>query len=251
MKKKIIVRNLEVLFQICYSHEQSHLSSGRQQNDVRVTFYKHLINTINSSIHLVIFSNSTLLDDKWWSNNLREYKIPKRHFAHNIVYSIEKEIDYIDQHLLFSYFIFVLHTFESSFRIICKQCFRDDYYITTPKGDKKKRDFKNLCEVILQKVDLFDIERKNFIEIIVKFRNSIHNNGIYIHDEERSPPPYKWKNNPYLFYHGKSIELEKGRDLWTEYFRFTKELINIFEGFTKSSKVQNQPYIIDDTEPSQ
>jgi hypothetical protein len=67
------------------------------------------------------------------------------------------------------------------------------------------------------------------MDVVVKFRNSIHNNGIYIHGKEGSPTPFKWKNNPYVFTHGKQIELEKGRDLWTEYFRFTNGFIDIFE----------------------
>lgn len=245
------MRNLEVLFQTSYLHEQVHLSSGRQQNDVRVTFYKHLINTINSSIHLVIFSDSVLFSDAWWSNNLSDYKISKRHFANDAIDSREKEIDYIDLHLLFSFFIFVFHTFESSFRIVCKQCFSDDYYITKENGEKKKRDIKNLCEVILRKVRVCDKERQNFLEIVVKFRNSIHNNGVYIHDKERSPSPYNWKNNPYAFKHGKQIELEKGRDLWIEYVRFAKEFTDIFEDLIKSPPVRNHSFIEDVTEPSE
>ncbi|HJR48956.1 MAG TPA: hypothetical protein VJ799_12435 [Nitrososphaeraceae archaeon] len=251
IKKKAIIRNLEMLFQVCYSREQYHLSSGRHQDDVRVTFYKHLINTINSSIHLVIFSNSALLENDWWSKKLPEYKIQKRHFANNNVVSIEKEIDYIDQHLLFSFFIFVFHTFESSFRIICFECFYNDYYITRKDGKKKKRDFKNLYDVVLGKLKLLNSDREIFIEIVVKFRNSIHTNGVYLNDKENSPPPYRWKNHPYTFNHGEQIVLEKDQDLWTEYFRFTREFIDIFEDVIKCSEVQKQKHIKDITEVSE
>jgi hypothetical protein len=51
VEKIQIIRNLDALFQVCYSKEQIFLRTGSEQNDVRVTFHKHLINILNSSTH--------------------------------------------------------------------------------------------------------------------------------------------------------------------------------------------------------
>ena len=45
VEKIQIIRNLEALFQVCFSKEQDFLRVGGKQNDARVTFHKHLINT--------------------------------------------------------------------------------------------------------------------------------------------------------------------------------------------------------------
>ena len=237
MEKIQIIRNLEALFQVCFSKEQDFLHVGGKQNDARVTFYKHLINTLNSSIHLMIFSDMTLLTEDWWLKKLPKYKINKRIFATSSQESRQVEVGYIDHYLLSSYFNFIFHTFESSFRIICENCFNDEYYNIKEDGEREKRDIKNLCVVILKKLDLLDNDRENFLEIVVKFRDSLHNNGVFISEKQNSPRPYKWKHNSYVFNYGEQITLENNSDLWTEYFRFTREFISIF------TEVVNHPTV--------
>ena len=249
MDKIQIIRNLEALFRVCYSKEQDLLHVGGKQNDARVTFYKHLINTINSSIHLMIFSETTLLTEDWWLKKLPKYKINKRVFSTRPQESRGIEVDYIDQYLLFSYFNFIFHTFESSIRIICENCFNDEYYIAKENGERKKRDIKNLCGVILNKLNLLDKDRENFLEIVVKFRNSLHNNGVFINEKQKSPSPYKWKHNSSVFNHGEQITLDNNSDLWTEYFRFTREFISIFTDVINHPTVKKYRFIEDITEP--
>lgn len=250
MEKIQIIRNLEALFQVCFSKEQDFLRVGGKQNDARVTFHKHLINTLNSSIHFMIFSDTTLLTEDWWSKKLPKYKINKRVFSTSPQESRQIEVGYIDRYLLFSYFNFIFHTFESSFRIICENCFKVESYIIKENGERKKRDIRNLCEVILKKLDLLDNDRQNFLEIVVKFRNSLHNNGVFNNEKQKSPPPYKWKHNSYVFNHGEQITLEDNSDLWTEYFRFTRELISIFTEVINHPTVKKYRFIEDITEPA-
>ena len=223
--------------------EQDLLAIGREQNDARVTFYKHLINTLNSTIHLVVFSDTYLFKEDWWINTLPQYHVKKRFFSQNYIDSREKEIDYITEHLIYSYFIFVFHTFEHSFKIICEKCYFSDYVEITSKGERR-RDFKNLVEKVLPKLNLWDDNRKNFIEIVVKFRNSIHNNGVYINYKKNSHT-YLWNCKNYTFEHGKNIEV-KDSDLWTENIKFSYELICIFDGIVNSITEQ---HIEDITEP--
>lgn len=148
------------------------------QNDARVTFYKYYINTLNSTIHLIIFRDTYLFTEKWWDVLLPNYNIEPRLFATIQIDTRVREICYIDQHLVYSFFIFIFHTFEQSFKIICRKCFPEYYFITT-KDWKKISNFKKLIESVLPKLNLWNNAVQNFIEIVVKFRNSIHNNGIY------------------------------------------------------------------------
>jgi hypothetical protein len=249
VEKIQIIRNLEALFQVCFSKEQDFFRIGGKQNDARVTFHKHLKTTLNSSIHLVIFSDTTLLTEDWWLKKLPKYKINKRILSSSPQESRQIEIRHIDHFLLFSYFNFIFHTFESSFRIICENCFNDEYYITKQSGEREKRDIKNLCEVILKKLDLLDNDRENFLEIAIKFRDSLHNNGVFINEKPESPPPYKWKHNSYVFSYGEQITLENKSDLWAEYFRFTREFISIFTDVINHSTVKKYRFIEDITEP--
>jgi hypothetical protein len=198
----------------------------------------------------MIFSDATLLTEDWWVKKLPKYKINKRVFSTSLQESRQIEKNYIDQYLLFSYFNFVFDTFEFSFRIICENCFKDECYITKENVEDQKRDIKNLWEVTLKKLNLLDKDRENFLEMVVKFRNSLHNNGVFINEKLKSSslPPYKWKHNSYVFNHGKRITLDNNSDLWTEYFRFTRELISIFTKVVDHPTVKKYRFIEDITE---
>lgn len=241
---------MDVLFQACVVKVQEFLRVGLKQNDVRVTFYKHIMNTINSSIHLLIFSDTTLSTQDWWLKKLSKYKINKRFFSTNPKESREKEIDYINQYLLFSYFSFVFHIFESSLRIVCKFCFYDDFYIVKDNQEKQIRDIRDLVETILRKLNLWDDEREKFLEIALKFRNSISNNGVFTKDKQESRLTYTWKHNSYVFNNGKQIKVEENYDLWTEYIRFTREFMSIFSELIDHTTVKKHRFIEDTTEPA-
>jgi hypothetical protein len=72
-----IVKDLENLFQICINQEAV-LLKNYDQNDVRVTFFKHLNNTIDASIHLMILMDKHFRkpdDFMTWRKNHEKYKI--------------------------------------------------------------------------------------------------------------------------------------------------------------------------------
>ena len=241
MQRKDIIESLEHRFQTCFSKERNLLDyQNLDQNDARVTFYKHLINTLDATIHLLIFTDKHLLTTQWWAQTIKEYKIKMRSFEKTEIQVIEKESDYIDQHLLFSYFLFIFHTFESSFRIISKHCYPKDYL--TPQGDPLP--FMRLCNNILPKVGLYTkTEYKNFIRIVTKYRNSIHNNGVYISQELN--PKILWKGQIYTFSNGNQIYYT---DLWKVFIAFTDEYIDLFDKITKSINISKGSTITDITE---
>ncbi len=248
MEKIQIIRNLEAIIQVCILKERDFLRVGGRQNDARVTFFKHMIKTVNTSIHFTIFSDTTLLTEDWWLKKMSKYKINKRIFSTIPLESRQIEKSYIEQYLLVSYFDFIFHIFESSFRIICENCFNDIYYVTKENKEREKMDIKNLCEVILKKLNLMNKDRKNFLEIVIKFRDSLHTNGVFINEKQEPPPVYKWKQNSYAFKDGEQITLENNSDLWAEYFRFTREFINIFTEVIEHPTVKKYRFIVDITE---
>ncbi len=231
------IRNLEALFEACNSKKQDLLHTGHKQNDVRVSFYKHLVTTTNSTIHLMIFSDTTLVTEDWWLKKLPKYKINKRIFSTSSNESRQIETDNIDQYLLLSYFSSVFHIFESSFRRICKSCLTEEYSLAKKIGEWEKEDIKNLLVIILKKLNLLDIGRRDFLEIVVKFRSSLYNNGVYISERQESFSDFKWKNKSYVFKHGERIISEDKGELWEECFKFTRALISIF------TEVINHPII--------
>ena len=101
VEKIQIIRHLEALFQVCFKKEQEFIRIGSEQNDARATFYKQMTNILNSNIHLMIFSETTLLTEDWWLKKLPIYKISKRIFSTNPQESRRIERGYIDQYLLF------------------------------------------------------------------------------------------------------------------------------------------------------
>ncbi len=67
--------------------------------------------------------------------------------------------------------------------------------------------------------------------------------------KSKNPPPvYKWKQNSYAFKDGEQITLQNNSDLWAEYFRFTREFINIFTEVIEHPTVKKYRFIVDITE---
>lgn len=244
MNRKDIVRKLNLSFLVCERNEQKLLSNTTSQNDIRVTFYKHIMNVLDSSIHLVIFSDTHIFSEVWWSEILPKYGIHRRMFDKEEIRSREISIDYLDQYIIFSYYLFVVSVFEHSIRVICKHSFPNIYYYTTTKGDERMRDFKTQFEMLVKELMMMNTNLQNFIEIVVKFRNSIHNNGVYINENGNSPI-YLWDDVSYEFKNGDSIRV-RSNDLWSDYSKFTDELIRVFGAIADKLSAT---YIEDITEP--
>lgn len=93
-----------------------------------------------------------------------------------------------------------------------------------------------------------DKDRENFLEIVVKFRNSLHNNGVFINENQEPYSIYKWKQNSYEFKDGEQITLGINSDLWNEYIRFTREFISIFTEVIEHPTIKKHRLIADITE---
>ncbi len=127
-----------------------------------------------------------------------------------------KELDYIDQHIGNSYYIFIFSSFEHSFRLISK-------VYNPQRFDLDKNNFQSLLWNVIK--DIIPTESKNnFIEIATNIRNSIHNNGAYVNRNSKNQRII-WNGKFYNFKHEKPIKT----DLWKLNIDFTKEIIHIFD----------------------
>lgn len=243
-----IVKDLENLFQICINQE-AELLKNYDQNDLRVTFFKHLNNTIDASIHLMILMDKHFRkpdDFMTWRKNHEKYKIKERRW-YNVAYkNYVIDLDYTDEYLLNSYFTFIFHTFEYAFRSIFIKLFPDEYF--NIKNDKKTpKSFGNLWEQFVKTTELKnDNTRKNFKTIVFNFRNSMHTNGVFVSPSGTSSK-IPWNNDIYPFNHEKRIEKD---DLWIHYIAFTREFIYIFNDIMRLKELQDEAYIKDTTEPT-
>jgi len=202
-----IIKDLENLFQICINQEVE-LLNNHDQNDARVTFFKHLNNTIDASIHLMVLMDKHFRnphDFKTWKKNHENYGIKERKWHPTPYENYVTEIAYTDEYLLNSYFTFIFHTFEYAFRSIFIKLYRDDYF-NIRNGKKTPKSFSNLWEMFVKRTSFKPDEvRNNFKIIVFNFRNSIHNNGIFVSPSGDSID-IPWNDDTYHLEHGKRIE---------------------------------------------
>jgi hypothetical protein len=80
-----------------------------QQTDARVTFFKHLVNIVDSTILFLILSHKYLGSEDWWIQTQKDHSLSTRPIP------FYTEFDYYDQIVTNSYFFFVFSSHRSSF----------------------------------------------------------------------------------------------------------------------------------------
>ncbi|MBA3285855.1 MAG: hypothetical protein H0U27_12460 [Nitrosopumilus sp.] len=236
-----MIKELDDIFQHCYEKEQILLViQKRKQNDARVTFYKHYLSILDSTIRLLILTDKYARDQdmRLWQNLDQEYNLNKRLFNRNDVLNYKAKIDYIDQNISNSYFGSIFNIFEHSFRLISEK-YNDNIYSQQPS-------INGLFIAIMSKLNLNNSDLRDFINIVTRFRNSIHNNGVFNSPKDKNER-YRWKETRYVFENGKAIEI---KDIWNHYIKFTQEFVSIFDNLIGLQDIQKINYIIDITERS-
>ena len=220
--KRDIIKEIEELFQHCFIKEQNLLLIQKlEQNDARLTFYKHYLVIMDATIHLLILTDKYARypqDLNNWKEIHREYNIEERFFSRKELPNYEATVNYLDQSIGLSYFGSIFNIFEHSFRIISENYAPQLY-------SEQEKSINSLFTGILSKLELNDKEKCQFINIVTRLRNSNHNNGVFISPADKSSK-YTWKNTSYEFSHGKPIKIP---DIWNHYIKFTKEFIKIFD----------------------
>lgn len=232
-----LIKKLEELFQVFDKKKYDLLTIQRRaQNDARVTFYKHSLNTINSTIYFLIFTHKYLGNKTWWKEIDIDYDLHPRTFEIKLDDNYSREFDYIDQHIGNSYLIFIFSSFEHSFRLI-SEVFDANSFETNK--DSFESLFKNIIKGIVPTEN-----KNNFIEVATTVRNSIHNNGAYVARSKKDRQILKWDGRAYSFKHQKPIQT----DLWKFNIDFTNEVITIFDRILGNQTLYLKRYIPDPTE---
>jgi len=228
----IVISELESLVQQCFSTLDDLLLIQKfSENDARVTFFKHIVNVIDSSIIFLVTAHR-YFDESWWNDTQQIYNLSKRRLP------FEREFDYCDQMISMSYFFFLFSSFEHSIRRIIQ--------VYNPELYNSQSNISPLLKGLIKKLELDNKDR--FIDLIILIRNSLHNNGLFI---PRGTSPNRkiiWKGIPFHFDKNKSIEM---KDLWIRWISISKEIVSIFNSIINSEKIKKIRYFPDPTELSQ
>jgi hypothetical protein len=235
MKRIELINQLEFLLRECFKNIDILIGPEHiKENDARVTFFKHLVNVIDSTILFLVVSHKHLSNENWWKDIQKEYNLSTRRISFN------KEFDYYDQVVTFSFLILVFSSFESSIRLITKQ------YDATLYQSQKDYGFNSLCKELMRKLKLLTKENDKFIDLFVLLRNSIHNNGAYMPlKSPKKPREIKWNNTVFRFVEN---ELISPPQLWPNLISFSKVICKIFTDIINSSEIKKIGYYHDPAE---
>jgi hypothetical protein len=246
MKRIELINQLEFLLRECFKNID--ILRGPEhikENDARVTFFKHIVNVINSTFlflimskkYLVKYDNSTndfLQNEDWWKDIQKEYDLSDRPFP------FDRQLLYYDQVVTFSFLILMFSSFESSISLITKQ------YDATLYQSQKDYGFNSLCKELMRKLKLLAKENDKFIDLIGLLRNSIHNNGAYMPlKSPKKPCEIKWNNTVFRFV---EKELISPPQLWPNLISFSKVICKIFTDIINSSEIKKIGYYHDPAE---
>jgi hypothetical protein len=111
-----LINDLESLLSECFN-TIADLTTYQQikENDARVTFFKHLVNVIDSTIVSLLVAHKIMGDENWWKEVQKEYNLSARPIP------FIREFDYYDQVVTNSFFLLMFSSFESSIRLIVKR----------------------------------------------------------------------------------------------------------------------------------
>jgi hypothetical protein len=211
-----LINDLESLLSECFN-TITNLTTYQQikENDARVTFFKHLVNVIDSTIVSLLVAHKYMGDENWWNEVQKEYSL----FARPIPFV--REFDYYDQVVTNSFFLLMFSSFESSIRLIVKRYDSKLY--------NSQRDFNPLSKGLISKLKLGHKDR--FIDLISSIRNSIHNNGLYVPKGSTKSKKVVWNNVMFQFDENKPIAI---KDLWSSLIPISREVHSIFSGIINS-----------------
>jgi hypothetical protein len=136
-----LINELESLLIECFN-TIANLTTYQQikENDARVTFFKHLVNVIDSTIVSLLVAHKYLGDENWWKEIQKEYNLSARRIP------FVREFAYYDQVVTNSFFHLMFSSFESSIRLIVKRYDSNLY--------NSQRDFNPLSKGLISKLKL-------------------------------------------------------------------------------------------------
>ena len=228
--REALIKLLDPLLERCSNSVQNLIVFQKlAQNDVRVTFFKHLITTHDATIISLLVSHKYFGEESWWRDIQQEYDLSAR----NIPY--DREFDYADQITTISYFLFTFSSFEHSLRLICKTY--------NPSLYQSQKDFNPLCKALLKKSGI--AKKDVFIDLIGTIRNTVHTNGLYVPRGNTKNKRIVWKNQIFDFNENKPIKFS---NLWTSWISISAEIFDIFTELINFPDIKKIRYFKDPSE---
>jgi hypothetical protein len=199
------------LFDCAYKISKKIYGKSDHKKDIRYTTYNTLSSIIRSTRLLLILKYQYLDDDAWWIGNYKQHfqyldkyfgisENGRETFRKNSYKIIPDDLIHFINVSLYSSLFSIM---ESRFRLFY------NYLVTSDKAGKKGEimdrpgmSIIKISEDLLNKIGF--CQKLECIKLFANIRNTIHNNGVYTHDdctisyndgeykfEKGKPPDYK------------------------------------------------------------
>ncbi|MCV0399034.1 MAG: hypothetical protein K5785_03440 [Nitrosarchaeum sp.] len=198
-----------------------------KKTDARLAIFIKCKNVLRSTELGAVLTRDHAQQKDWWkqfgdiTNN--ETKI-----------IIDETLESFNKTLRFSLVFFLFSMIESSFRAIVKSMDHTAY-------ENTKRSFKNMYSWLLspRHITLDSNEYEKLLDILRLYRNSFHNNGVYLPDNPGNTTIH-YKNKQFDFIDGKNMSF----DTWDNYLNLVEDVHDMLESIVKANEIiiiQNIP----------
>lgn len=217
-----LINGLSLLIDSALSNAKSLITiNPNWKDDVRFAVYGKYISELNSTRILLKNANDFIKKENWEDYYNSNFAIDGRN--NDFVYMKE-----LNSHIMFASYMGFVSQFESTIKIIAR--------FLISNGNKYEPNYINFI-----KKKLGIITYNHFLDIVRCIRNSIHNNGIYIPEEDKFDDlPLSFNELSFHFHKNKRVELE-----WKDCLIIYEELINLTNVIFGNEKISKQLYIRD------
>ena len=225
----VIIKKLESIAQESFN-TQTHLRTIHPdwiETDARLTVFSKLYNGLTTISLSVIFIENSLQTDIWWKErfpNLTPHDIENN--KHNFVLSTKHS---------FGMLLFILA--ENKFRIFLRA-------IDPVACSGSTEAFESIYACLLRsKLSSSPPEAFELLELIRLVRNTIHNDGVYLH-KKGLDDVVTYKGVDYAFHHGKPIQFVT----WEFLLMMAADIQNLFAKIVSDKVIAEiNGHIIDPT----
>jgi hypothetical protein len=232
-ERRQIIGGVESLLQESLKHVTYLMNDrGLEQNDARLTFFKHLNIILDSTSTSLILAHKYTFPKEWWDGIHNEYsRTVRRRYDYNT------QRRYFDQIIMNAFFLFIFNSFEHSVRLICKH---------NPKLSQKNNSINKMCKGIIKELNLKP--RDDFVDLITWLRNSFHNNGVYIPPTGKKGRNILFRDTTIYFKEYQPIK-ESGGDLWLSLIPISQAIMDLFIEMINTEIINEMHCYPDPTEP--
>jgi hypothetical protein len=213
--------------------------SFQLKNDARLTIYNHALVVIDSSLLYLMFRTFEMPSDSWWDSVPQKFaglQISKARILKPSSNDLELRKKSVDSYWIYSAFILLFSSVESSVRIIVRAVYPGDF-------NDGRGNFKDICMRLLQS-NFSNYEY--LLELLRLGRNTMHNNGVYFPEKKGDNRQVTYKNITYDFIDSQSVRYGDLAKLL--FFDIAPDILTMINYIVNSPSVLNVPQIIDHSE---